>query len=114
MSKPIVFKSKFDKLPDEKIEIPVIVNNTNVLANDYKNVLAHSFDDAILMAIGDYLMSIGRQSKGLNYLESAGISRIKKSRYEVDMTYSGGMFEKVIFSIGTPEEDNTGECTFSG
>ena len=114
MSKPIIFKNKFDKLPEEKVEIPVIVNNTNVLANDYKNVLAHSFDDAILMAIGDYLMNVGRQSKGFHYLESVDIRRVNKGRYEVDSTYSGGMPEKVLFSIGTPEEDDTGECTYPG
>ena len=114
MSKPIVFKSKFDKLPEEKVEILVIVNNTNVLANDNKNVLAHSFDAAILMAIGDYLMNVGRQSKGINHLETSAISRINKGRYEVDTTYSGGMTEKVLFSIGTPEEDDSGECTFPG
>lgn len=114
MSKPIVFKSKFDRLPEEKVEIPVIVNNTNVLANDYKNVLAHSFDDAILMAIGDYLMNVGRQSKGFWHLANVGISRINKGRYEVDATYSTGMPEKILFSIGTPEEDDSGECTFPG
>lgn len=79
------------------------------MSNEYVHVWTYNVDDAILLAVSNYVADLVRGYEGLANIEEITISRVDQANFQLRPKNVLDYSELVIFTIREPEDDNA-EC----